>query len=306
MTRFLTTRLLRSLLTLWLVFTFVFVASRLSGDPIQLLYPDGLSPEAEATMREYLGLNRSLIEQYLKYVSGLFQGDLGDSFFQRRDVGAMFTERLPATVSLAFFAFLLSLITGVPAGIAAALNRGRLPDHLIMSASFFSYALPNFVLGIALILIFSFSLHLLPSSGQGSWRHFLMPVATLGLSSAAGIARFTRSAMLDVLTQDYLRTARSKGLAAVQVIAKHALRNAAIPVLTILGLQVGTLVAGSVVVETVFAWPGIGSLLADAATRRDFPVMQIGVLIVAASVIVANLLVDVGYGLLDPRIRVEA
>lgn len=306
MTRFLTTRLLRSLLTLWLVFTFVFIASRLSGDPIQLLYPDGLSPAAEATMREYLGLDRSLIEQYAKYVSGLFQGDLGDSFFQRRDVGAMFTERLPATVSLALYAFLLSLATGVPAGIAAALNRGCLPDRLIMSASFFSYALPNFVLGIALILIFSFSLHLLPSSGQGSWRHFLMPVATLGLSSAAGIARFTRSAMLDVLTQDYLRTARSKGLASRRVIAKHALRNAAIPVLTIVGLQVGTLVAGSVVVETVFAWPGIGSLLANAATRRDFPVMQIGVLIVAASVIVANLLVDIGYGLLDPRIRVEA
>jgi len=306
MTRFLTTRLLRSLLTLWLVFTVVFVASRLSGDPIQLLYPDGLSPEAEATMREYLGLNSSLVEQYVRYVSGLFRGDLGDSFFQRRDVGAMFAERLPATVSLALCAFLLSLVTGVPAGVAAALNRGRLPDRLIMSASFFSYALPNFVLGIALILIFSFSLHLLPSSGQGSWRHFLMPVATLGLSSAAGIARFTRSAMLDVLTQDYLRTARSKGLAATRVISKHALRNAAIPVLTIVGLQVGTLVAGSVVVETVFAWPGIGSLLADAATRRDFPVMQIGVLIVAASVIVANLLVDVGYGLLDPRIRVEA
>lgn len=306
MNAFLTTRFLRALITLWTVLTVVFIASRLSGDPIQLMYPDGLAPAAEIAMREYLGLDRSLPEQYVAYVRNLFQADLGDSFYQQRPVMTMLLERFPATLSLALIAFVVSLVSGVAAGIAAALARGKLLDRVIMSLSFAGYALPNFVLGISMILIFSYSLHLLPSSGQGTWRNFVMPVVTLGLSGAAGIARFTRSAMLDVLSQDYLRTATAKGVARVAVVAKHALRNAAIPVLTIVGLQVGTLVAGSVVVETVFAWPGIGSLLSDAALRRDFAVIQAGVLVIAASVIVANLLVDLGYGLLDPRIRVES
>lgn len=306
MSSFLTTRMLRALITLWAVLTIVFVASRMSGDPIQLLYPEGLAPEAEIAMRVYLGLDRSLPEQYVSYVKGLFQADLGTSMYQQRPVMTMLLERFPATISLAVLAFAVSLVTGVAAGITAALNRGKVLDRVIMSLSFASYALPNFVLGIGLILIFSFSLHLLPSSGQGTWRNFVMPVITLGLSGAAGIARFTRSAMLDVLAQDYLRTAAAKGVARSVVVGKHALRNAAIPVLTIVGLQVGSLVAGSVVVETVFAWPGIGSMLSDAALGRDFSVIQAGVLVVAASVIVANLLVDVGYGLLDPRIRVEA
>lgn len=306
MATFLTQRVIRAVFTIWLVVTFVFVATRLSGDPLSFIYPEGLSPEAEVAMRQYLGLDRPFLEQYGVYFLRLFEGDFGVSFFDRRPVQVGFIERLPRTIQLALLALIVSLSMGIPAGIFAAIHRGEIVDRILMSLSFVGYSLPNFVLGIALLLIFSFHLHLLPSSGYGTWRHFLMPVLTLGLSSAAGIARFSRSAMLDVISQDYLQTARAKGVREAWVIAKHALRNAFIPILTILGLQIGTLVTGSVVVETVFAWPGIGNLLAYSAIRGDFPVLQFGVMVVATSVITANLAIDVIYSLVDPRIRIEA
>lgn len=306
MTLFLTRRAIRSALTLLLVFTAVFFATRMSGDPLSWVLPDGGSVEAEQAMRTYLGLDKSVAEQYLRYFHGFFEGQFGISFFERRAVGEMFSERLPATLGLAGLAFLLSITVGIPIGIFAALHRGKPLDHFLMSLSFIGYSLPNFVLGITLILIFSFFLNWLPSSGQGGWRHYLMPVITMGLPSAAGIARLTRSAMLDVILKDYLRTARAKGIAERMVIGKHALRNACIPVVTILGLQLGTLIAGSVIVETIFAWPGIGSLLVNSVMRRDYPVLQFGILIVAMTVVLANLIVDICYSLLDPRIRVEA
>lgn len=306
MTVFLTRRLFRGLTTLWLVVTIVFLATRLSGDPLTFIFPEGLAPEAEVAMRVYLGLDRPFLEQYRRYLGGLAQGDFGTSFFDSRPVEVVFAERLPRTAQLALLAFALSLLVGLPTGSLAALRRGQWPDRLLMTMSFVGYSMPNYVLGITLILVFSFHLHVLPSSGHGSWQHALMPVLTLGLSGAAGIARFSRSALLDVMSQDYLRTARSKGVRESIVVAKHAARNAFIPVLTILGLQIGTLVTGSVVVETVFAWPGMGNLLAFSAIRGDFPVLQFGVIVVAASVVLAHLAIDVLYGVVDPRIRVEA
>ena len=303
MTAFVVRRLVRGLLTLWVVVSAVFIAGRLSGDPIQWLLPDDASAEQQRELRRYLGLDQPVAEQYLRYLRSLVQGEFGTSYLARRPVVEMFLERIPATLKLAGLALGLSLSIGVPVGIVAALYRNGPLDRFVMSLTFVGQALPNFVLGIALILVFSLFLRWLPSGGQGDWRHYLMPVFTLGTASAAGVARLTRSGMLDVLRQDYMRTARAKGLNRFSVVLKHGLRNGCLPVLTILGLQVGTLIGGSVIVETVFAWPGMGRLVVSSVAERDFPVLQFSVLVIAATVVFANTLVDVLYGFFDPRIR---
>lgn len=303
MVGFVTKRALRGLLTLWAVASVVFIGSRISGDPTFWLLPDDAPTAQREALRTQLGLDGSLREQYGHYLAQVSRGDFGLSFRERRPVIEMFVERIPATLRLAGTAFLLSLLLGVPIGIVAALNRNTLLDRFVMSLSFLGQALPNFVLGIALILVFSLLLRVLPSGGDETWRHYLMPVITLGTASAAGLARLTRSGMLDVLQQDYMRTAAAKGLTRSVVVLKHGLRNGFLPVLTVLGFQLGTLVTGSVVVETVFAWPGMGRLIVTSVTGRDFPVLQFSVLVVAGSVVLANTLVDILYGTLDPRVR---
>lgn len=303
MPRYILKRLFRALITIWLVATFTFIASRTTGDPLLLLHPDGFTPETEAQLREYYGLEVGVLQQYGNYLLGLLSGDLGTSYGERRSVGTIVAERLPITLQLAVPALLIAVLLGVPAGVIAAVNRGKAVDNLILAVSFANYALPSFVTGIGLILIFSFTLHWLPSGSTGSWQHLLMPVAAMSLGAAAGFARYTRGAMLDVLGQDYLRTARGKGLSEQATVLKHALRNAGVPVLTLIGLQLGTLVGGSVVIETVFSWPGLGRLLAEAAVGRDFPVVQMGVLLISTTVVISNLVIDLAYGALDPRIR---
>lgn len=300
---FITKRTLRGLLTLWTVLTVVFVASRLSGDPLDWVLADDATEVQRQATRAYLGLDRPLHEQYTAYLVHAAQGNFGNSFRERRPAKDLFFERLPATIKLASLAFLLSLAIGIPAGIGAALNRNSPLDRLIMSFTFVGQALPNYVLGIAGILVFSLFLRWLPSGGMTSWQHYLMPVITLGTASAAVIARLTRSGMLDVLKQDYVRTAHAKGLTKLRVNLKHGLRNAFLPVLTVLGLQAGTLIAGSVIVETVFAWPGIGRLLIGAVTTRDFPVIQFSVIAVATTIVLANIVTDILYGVMDPRVR---
>jgi len=290
-------------LTLWVVVTAVFMAGRLSGDPIQWLLPDEASVAQQNELRVRLGLDRPLLAQYGRYLGGLTRGDFGVSYFDRRPVAVVFAERIPATLQLASLALLLALFIGVPVGIVAALTRNSPLDRFVMSLTFIGQALPNYVLGIALILIFSLLLRWLPSGGQGGWLHFIMPVLTLGTASSASIARLTRSGLLDVLGQDYMRTAKAKGLRRADVVLKHGLRNGFLPVLTVLGLQIGTLIGGSVIVETVFAWPGMGRLIVSAVAERDFPVLQFSVLAVAATVVLTNTLVDVLYGTFDPRIR---
>lgn len=296
-------RLARALLTLFVVVTVVFVATRLSGDPTQHLLPPNSSEAELAELRALLGLDQSLLTQYGYYLRNIVQGEFGVSFFSRRPVVEMYAERLPNTLHLMVPSLLLAIAIGGPIGLVAALKPNTVVDRSLMAFSFVGQATPNFALGIALILIFSFTLQWLPSSGTGGWPHYVMPVVTLGTATAASISRLTRSSMLDVLGQDYMRYARSKGLSEATVVLKHGLRNGMLPVLTILGLQVGTLVGGAVVVEAVFAWPGAGRLLVDAVLQRDYAVLQFGVLVVAATVILANLLVDVSYGLLDPRVR---
>ncbi len=304
MHHFVVKRLLRGIATVWFVLTAVFLASRVAGDPVTFLLPDNATPDQRAELRQRLGLDKSIAEQYVLYLRGVITGDFGDSFRERRPVTQAFAERLPATLQLAAASLALAVLLGVGAGIFAALNRNGPLDRLIMSLTFVGQALPNFVLGIGLILVFSLLLRWLPSGGYGDWRNFIMPVVTLGTSSASSIARLTRSGMLDVLKQDYVRTAKAKGLVGAAVVLRHALRNAALPVVTLLGMQAGVLIAGSVIVETVFAWPGVGRLIVTAVTFGDFPVLQFAIVIVSASVVLANSLTDALYTVLDPRVRV--
>lgn len=297
---------LRALLTLWIVVTAVFVATRISGDPTyHLLPPD--TPEAQrAELRQKLGLDRSIAVQYGRYLQGIARGEFGRSIFTGIPVTEMFADRIPDTLRLTLSALLLAILVGLPVGIVAALKRNSALDRALMTVSFVGQATPNFALGITFILVFSFALQWLPSGGTGGAAHFVLPVITLAMATAASIARLTRSSMLDVLNQEYMRFARGKGLGRATVVLKHGLRNAFPPVLTILGLQVGTLIGGAVVVEAVFAWPGAGRLLVDAVLERDYPLLQFGVMAVAATVILANMAVDMCYGLLDPRARKAA
>jgi len=294
---------IRAALTLAVVLTAVFFATRITGDPTLFLLPDDASPQAREELRATLGLDRPLPLQYGAFLGAVARGDFGISYYERRSVTEMLGERLAPTIQLAVLSLALALALGVPAGIAAALHRDTPFDRAVMGASFSAYAIPNFVLGIGLIFLFSLTLRWLPSSGYGSWAQFLMPVITLGASSAALLARLTRSSMLDTIHQDYVRTARSKGLSGRAVILKHVVRNAFTPVLTVLGLQIGSIVAGSVVVETVFAWPGVGRMIVRAVQQRDFPVLQLAVVVVAATVVTVNLVVDLMYAVVDPRVR---
>lgn len=296
-------RTVRAIATLLVVLTFVFFATRLTGDPTEFLLPDDASPVAVQQLRTTLGLDRPLPVQYVAYLGTVVRGDFGISYFERRSVTTMLGERVGPTFQLALLSLVVAIVLGLPTGIIAALNRNSFIDRTVMALSFSAYAIPNFVLGIGLIFLVSLQLQMLPSSGYGTWQQFVMPVITLGASSAALLARLTRSSVLDTIHQDYVRTARSKGLGGTTVILKHVLRNAFTPILTILGLQVGTLVAGSIVVETVFAWPGVGRLIIRAVQQRDFPVLQLAVVVVAASVVSVNYIVDMLYAVVDPRVR---
>lgn len=303
MTRFITTRLIKAIFTVWFILTLVFMITRLSGDPTQWLLPDDATASVRAQLRESLGLDKPLGLQYAQYLSSLFTGDMGKSYHYLRPVGELFAERAGPTIALGTISFVLAIVIGVPIGVVAAVHRNSLLDRITMGISIAGYTIPNFVFAILLIFLFSLKLRLLPSGGMSSPQHYIMPLLALTIDSVAGIARLTRGSMLDVLRQDYLDSARAKGVRERMVIYKHALRNALIPVVTIIGLHLGTLIGGAVVIETVFAFPGIGMLIVQAAQYRDFPVIQYGVMLVSTTVIVVNLLVDLSYGFLDPRIR---
>jgi peptide/nickel transport system permease protein len=306
MFKFTVRRFVRGLLTLWVVVTLVFFGLRLSGDPVFLMLGDEASPEAVSALREQLGLDEPLPVQYVRYFQTVAQGDFGNSLRERRPVTEIVAERLPATVELASAAILISIVLGVPMGIIAALRRNTAVDRGLMAVAFFGQSAPGFFVGIMLILIFSMQLQLLPSSGRGSWQHLLMPAIALSTYGIASLARLTRSAMLEVLSKDYVRTARAKGLKEAVVQMRHVLRNASIPVITVLGLQIGLAISGAIVIETVFAWPGMGRLIIGAVTNRDYPVIQMAVLLIAASVVFVNFVVDILYGVLDPRIRYQS
>lgn len=303
MLRFLGFRLLRAVVTITLVVTFAFVVLRLSGDPAQIIMGADAPPEAVEAFRAAWGLDRPIWEQYLRYFLAILEGDLGRSMRDGRDAIVLVTERIPATLALTLPALAIKICLGIPAGIYAALHRNSLADRLVMVVAVAGFTVPSFVLGLLLVLVFAVQLGWLPSGGQESWRHAILPVVTLGLGGAAVLARFTRSAMLEVLGQPFIRTASAKGVPWRRVVTGHALPNAAIPTVTIIGFMVGSLIAGAVVVESVFSWPGVGRLLVVAVGNRDLAVVQCILLLVAATMICANLVVDLLYGLLDPRLR---
>jgi len=303
MIRYLALRLARAALTIALVVSFAFVVLRLSGDPALTIMSPEAPPEAIAAFRRAWGLDQPIWVQYLRYFGAILQGELGQSMRDGRPALAIVLERIPATLLLTIPALVLKVGIGVPAGIYAALHRNSLTDRLVMALSVAGFTVPSFVLGLVLVLIFAVDLGWLPSGGQDSWRSLVLPVVTMSLGGAGVLARFTRSAMLEVLGQPYIRTASAKGVPWGAVVRGHALPNAAVPVVTIVGFMVGSLIAGAVVVESVFSWPGVGRLMVVAVANRDLAVVQCILLLVASTMVASNLVVDLLYGVLDPRLR---
>lgn len=303
MIRYLAIRGARALVTVALVVTFAFVVLRMSGDPSLLIMGPEAPPEVVAAFRKAWGLDQPIWVQYLDYFGAIARGELGRSMRDGRPAISLVAERIPATLALTLPALAIKLVIGIPAGILAALRRDSAIDRAVMAVAVAGFTVPSFVLGLVLVLVFSVKLGWLPSGGQGTWRHAILPVLTMGIGGAAILARFTRSAMLEVLGQSFIRTASAKGVPWRRVVAGHALPNAAIPTVTIVGFMVGTLIAGAVVVESVFAWPGIGRLLVVAVANRDLAVVQCILLLVAATMVTSNLVVDILYGFLDPRLR---
>ena len=300
---FLAYRFVRALVALWLVSTVVFVVMRLSGDPVPLLLPPD-APTAEIfRVRHDLGLDRPLIVQYAVFLGNVAHGDFGRSIHFHQPAMAVAFGYLPATFELGVAAFLIAIIFALPIGILSAVRRDSGLDRAAMGLALFGQSAPTFFLGVLFILVFSLRLNLFPTSGRGGWAHLVLPAATLGAFAMASIARITRSAMLEVLRTDFVRTARAKGAREAAVVVKHTLKNAALPIITITGLQLGTLLGGAVVTETVFAWPGMGRLAIQSIYNRDYPVVQSTVFIAAILFILINLALDVLYGVLDPRTR---
>jgi ABC-type dipeptide/oligopeptide/nickel transport system permease component len=300
---FVVTRLARALVAVWLVSTVVFVVMRLSGDPVPLLLPPDAPRSEYARVRKELGIDRPLPVQYGVFLGNVLRADFGRSLHFREPATRVVVGYLPATAELGLTAFALALLVAIPIGVVSAVRRNSLLDQAAMAVALVGQSAPTFFVGILLILVLSLKLGWLPTSGRGDWTQLVLPALTLGAFAMASIARLTRSALLEVLRADYVRTARAKGLRERIVVTKHALRNAAIPIVTITGLQFGTLLGGAVVTETVFAWPGIGRLAIQAIYNRDYPVVQCVVFLSALLFIVINLTVELIYGVLDPRIR---
>ena len=277
----------------------------LSGDPVMLMLPGDASTQEIDTLREQLGFNAPLYEQYLRFAGQAVRGKFGNSLYYKVPAMELILERLPASLELAMAAMLIALLVAVPIGIISAVRRGSLLDMGSMLGALFGLSMPHFWLGIMMILLFSVKLGWLPTSGRGTLAHLVMPSVALGMSLMAMFARLTRSVMLEVLSLDYIRTARSKGLKEPVVIYKHALKNALIPLVTVAGMQFGFLLGGTVIIETVFAWPGTGRLLVDAVLKRDYTLVQGIVLVYALLVILLNLFVDLLYAYIDPRIKYE-
>lgn len=283
----------------FIVFTLVFVA----GDPVSLMLPDDAPPEAREELRETMGLNEPFFVQYITYMGNMLQGDFGESYRFNQPALDIVLERLPATLELAIFAIVIATVVAIPLGIWSATKQNTSLDLIATGAAVIGKAMPNFWLGIMLILLFSVTFGMFPVSGRGTYMHVILPSITLATGIAAEMTRLIRSSMLDSLSQDYVRTARSKGLKDRIVVYKHAFRNSLIPVVTITFLQTSTLVGGTLITETVFAWPGLGQLLIQAVNTRDMAIVQASVFIIALMVILMNLIADILYRFLDPRIK---
>jgi len=302
MSRFIARRLIHAVVVLLVLSILTFGLLHLGGDPVSLMAPDYFSEEDIAELQRKMGLDQPFHVQYMSYMRSLAQGDLGMSFMQHRPALPIVLERLPATLLLAVLALLLTVVIAIPLGILGAVKRGSIWDRLSLVFAMSGKALPSFWFGVMLILVFSLWLGWLPAFGGGSWQHVLMPAITLALANMAIVTRIVRSAMIDVLGQDYVKTARAKGLSERVVIASHAFRNASLPAVTVIGLEFGGLLGGSVITETVFAYPGIGYLAIQAIRAKDFPIVLCVVFIIAIFTLATTLLVDILYAVLDPRL----
>ena len=303
MTRYIALRFLQAIVSLLVVMTIVFMLSRLSGDPVQLLADISASEEQMEAIRKDLGLDRPLAVQWGTYVRDMFVFDLGESVISRQPVRELIWQRLPNTLQLGFAAMAISIIIGLPIGIYAAVNRGSRWDGLARLFAVLGQSMPSFWLGVLLILVFAVVLGVLPPGGKESPQSIILPAVSMGYLTTAAIMRLTRSSMLDVLNAEYIKLARIKGLSETKVIWKHALKNSLIPVITFSVVLFTLFLGAAVVTETVFSWPGLGSLILDGVRTRDYPLIQGGVVVFSAIYILANLLVDILYGYLDPRIR---
>jgi len=305
MTQFILRRLFLSIFVVAGVTVVVFMVVRLSGDPTALMISADASAEDVAKLRRDLGFDRPLLVQFGDFAAGAVRGDFGDSLRYREPAFGLVLDRLSATVQLTVASLAIAVVVAVPAGIISAVKRNTMWDRLAMLFALFGQSMPVFWFGILLILIVSVQLQLLPSSGSGSIQHLILPALTLGLYSTARITRLVRSEMIETISQDFVRTARAKGLREQAVLFRHALRNALIPVVTVIGIEAGGMLGGAVVTETVFAWPGIGQLAVRSIFNRDYPLIQAVVFTVACIFVVINLVVDILYAFLDPRVKLS-
>jgi len=304
MTQYLLRRLALSLFVLWGAVTIVFLAIRLApGDPAQVMLGTTATAEDIAELRARLGLDQPLPVQYGRYLLQVARLDLGESLRLDQPTTAAIAERVPQTARLTILAMAIAVLLSFPMGIAAALAGGRAIDRAISLLSLLGQSAPNFWVGIMLILVFARELRILPSGGAETWQHVVLPATTLALPLVGILTRLIRSGLLDVLHEDYIRTAYAKGLARRPVVTRHALVNMLIPVVTVMGLQLGHLLGGAVIVESVFAWPGVGRLLVEAIGDRDYPLVQAAIIFITSGFVLVNLLVDLSYGWLNPRIR---
>ncbi|MGA0126172.1 MAG: nickel ABC transporter permease [bacterium] len=306
MGNFLLRRLLLLIPVLWGVATLVFLLLHfIPGDPVDLMLGDSALGTDRETLRDQLGLNDPLIVQYLRYFGDLLQGDWGTSLFSKKPVFEEIMERVPATMELMFGAMVVTILVAMPLGLIAAVNKGTWIDQGAMIFSLLGVSIPNFWLGPMLILLFSIHFDLLPVNERGGLDHLILPALTLGTSLASILARITRSSVVETLQAEYIRTARSKGISELRILFRHALRNALIPIVTVIGLQVGVLLSGAIITEAIFDWPGLGNLLISAINSRNYPLVQGCVLFIAGSYVMVNLVIDLLYAYLDPRIRLS-
>ncbi|WP_454850846.1 ABC transporter permease [Rhizobium binxianense] len=303
MLQFVLTRFLRALVTLFIIVTFAFFVLRLAGDPASRFFDPATPPEVIQAFRQQWGLDQPVWVQFYKYIIAVLHGDLGNSMRENRSAVETVFDKLPATLAIMVPTLIIKTILGIAAGIAAALYRNSFFDRMIMSASVLGFTVPTFVLALVLALIFAVELRWLPSGGYSTYSHMILPIATLSIAGAAIIARYTRSAMIEVLGRPFVRTAAAKGVRSREVVTRHVLPNAAVPIVTIFGFMMGNLVGGSVVVESVFSWPGIGRLLVASVQARDLAVVQVILLLIGAMMVISNLTIDLLYGLIDPRMR---
>jgi ABC-type dipeptide/oligopeptide/nickel transport system permease component len=296
-------RLFHSIFVLVGISLVVFIILHLTGDPAALLMPMDATPEQVAQFRQEMGFNDPVVVQYWRFFKGTLRGDFGKSFRHSQPALDLVMERMPATIQLTLAAMVIALLVAIPVGIISAIRRNSILDHIGMTGALLGQSTPVFWLGIMLILIFSVTLQWFPSSGRGEIQNLVLPAITLGMFTMARTARMMRSSMLEVLGQEYMKTAKAKGLNPLTVVLKHALKNAAIPVVTIIGMELGTLLGGAVITETIFAWPGVGRLAVQAIYNRDYPVVQAAVFLLAAIFVLVNLVVDLLYTYLDPRVK---